>query len=197
MTISSRRATLAAVVGDAELVLRAAAADPEAVAALYDRYAAPLLGVAMRVLHVRSDAEDVVHDLFVSLPDRARYYAPERGTVTAWLIVMARNLSIDRHRRRMSREKALVVPDAKPPEDTPDVAAGVYSRGDQLRRALEALPELQRATLYAAFFEGLTHAQIAERYGVPLGTIKSRCSRAIAVLREALGEQGLSADDLG
>jgi RNA polymerase sigma-70 factor (ECF subfamily) len=182
---------------DEDLMKRAALADREAIATLYDRHAAALLGVAIRVLGTRSEAEDVLHDVFVSLPQRARYYAAERGAVIAWLAILVRNASIDQQRRRGRPAQLGVRAEARPADDAPDPegSAVATSAREQVRRALAALPAAQRASLEAAFFEGLTYAEIAEREGVPLNTVKSRCARAMHALREALADVKLGKSD--
>src|ERR1700722_20663267 len=91
--------------GDAGVMIRAAAGDREAVAELYDRYAPVLMPVALRIVGTSADAEDVLHDAFVSLGERARHYSPERGSVVAWLVILVRNLSIDRVRPRGRRRE--------------------------------------------------------------------------------------------
>lgn len=181
---------------EGDLLERAAGGDRAAVTALYRRYAPVLLGIAVRIVRTQAEAEDVLHDLFVSLPARARHYSRERGTVTAWLVILTRNLCIDRIRRRAGLARAADALEAPAPVPTPESLAGATSRRQRILRALEALPPVQRATLEAAFFEGLTYSELAEREGVALGTIKSRCARSMAVLREVLAGDGLSLDDL-
>jgi len=169
--------------------------DPLAVAELYDRHARMLLALSLRIVRERSEAEDVVHDAFVVVGERAGQYLPERGAVGAWMVTLVRNLSIDRTRRRdrrgaIARDVLAHQPEttiAARPVDPETQAAGAGDR-DRVRRALEDLPAVQRATLETAFYEGLTYAEIAEREGVPLGTIKSRAARALAALRQALEE---------
>jgi RNA polymerase sigma-70 factor, ECF subfamily len=166
-----------------------------AVAALYDRYAPSMLAIAIRIVRERTEAEDVVHDSFVLVGERARQYVADRGTVAAWLITLVRNLSIDR-RRRTERRGAIVrevfahEPTVESPAGAdPETSALGADRRERVRRALATLPDVQRATLEVAFFEGLSYPEIAEREGVPLGTVKSRAARALAALRDAL-EQG-------
>jgi RNA polymerase sigma-70 factor (ECF subfamily) len=181
---------------DVELLRRIGAGDLIAVGALYDKYAPTMLGIALRILRDRAEAEDVVHDAFVIVGDRARQYAADRGSVAAWLVTLVRNLSIDRTRRRVRRgaiardvlahESGVAAGDANA---DPEARALVAAQRERVRRALAALPDVQRATLEIAFFEGLSYPEIAEREGVPLGTIKSRAARALAALREALQSQ--------
>ena len=179
---------------DIELLRAIAAGDVPAMGALYDRYCATVFPIALRILRDRSEAEDVLHDAFVSVRERAEQYAPERGSVVAWLVTLVRNLAIDRTRRRVRRgELARDVvaheppPSARDPERLTSDAEGRV----KVRRALAKLPEAQRQTLEVAFFEGLSYPEIAEREGVPLGTIKSRAARALSALREALAEEGV------
>jgi RNA polymerase sigma-70 factor (ECF subfamily) len=184
---------------DADLLRRIGAGDVDAVGALYDRYASTLFPLALRIVRDRAEAEDLVHDAFVTVSDRAAQYSPERGSVVAWLVTLVRNLSIDRMRRRERRgalgrdvvafEPAAVVGS---PEDLTVVA----DERVRVRRALATLPEAQRATLEVAFFEGLTYAEIAAREDVPLGTIKSRAARALMALREALARESVDYEQL-
>jgi RNA polymerase sigma-70 factor (ECF subfamily) len=181
---------------DAELLRRLAEGDVSAVAELYDRHAGILLALALRIVRSRSEAEDVVHDAFVLVGERAGQYVPDRGSVGAWLVTLVRNLSIDRTRRRQRRgaiARDVLAHDteahgAPRPTDPEAQVFGAADR-DRVRRALASLPDAQRATLEIAFYGGLTYAEIAAREGVPLGTVKSRAARALAALRAALGEE--------
>jgi len=160
-----------------------------AIGELYDRYASILFPLALRIVRDRAEAEDVVHDAFVTVSDRAGQYSPERGSVAAWLVTLVRNLSIDRTRRRdrrgaLARDVFAYEPVA--PVQGPESLTAEAGERARIRRALAALPEAQRTTLEVAFFEGLSYPEIAARESVPLGTIKSRAARAILALREAL-----------
>jgi RNA polymerase sigma-70 factor (ECF subfamily) len=185
---------MTATVADEHLIALVAGGDPDAVGGLYDRHAAVLLAVAFRILGSRADAEDVVHDAFASLPDRSRHYAVERGSVAAWLIILVRNLCLDRLRRRgvraaLVRESPQVL--HPPPAGDPELAADTARRVERVRAALESLPPVQQNTLRTAFFEGLSYSEIAAREGISLGTVKSRAARALAALREALAAEGI------
>ncbi len=179
---------------DAAILLRIAAGDVAPVGLLYDRYASTLLPVALRILRDRSEAEDVLHDAFVAVSDRAGQYVPERGTVVAWLVTLVRNLSIDRTRRRDRRgtlARDVIAHEPAPSTRSPETQTADAAERAQIRRALASLPDVQRETLEVAFFEGLSYPEIAERENVPLGTIKSRAARAIASLRDALEREGM------
>jgi RNA polymerase sigma-70 factor (ECF subfamily) len=185
---------------DVDLLRRLAEGDGQAIALLYDRYATVLLPLALRIVRDRAEAEDIVHDAFVVVGARAGQYAPERGTVGAWLVTLVRNLSIDRTRRRDRRgtlvRKVLAFEPVEKVADPEGLTSDAVERG-KVRKALLSLPEVQRQTLEIAFFEGLSYPEIAEREGVPLGTIKSRAARALASLREALELEGVVGSNAG
>lgn len=182
---------------DAELLRLIAGGDVRAVGALYDRYSPTLFPIALRIVRDRSEAEDVLHDAFVAVNERAGQYASDRGTVIAWLVTLVRNLSIDRTRRRERRGAlAREILPHEPPASVrdPERLTSEASEREKIRRALLALPEAQRQTLEVAFFEGLSYPEIAARENVPLGTIKSRAARALAALRDALMKEGVVMD---
>jgi RNA polymerase sigma-70 factor (ECF subfamily) len=146
-----------ATVADEHLIAQVASGDPDAVGGLYDRYATVLLPVALRILGSRADAEDVVHDAFVTLPERSRHYSVERGSVAAWLIILVRNLSLDRIRRRGVRAAFVrESPQALQPQaaNDPEIAADAARHAERVRRALESLPLVQQVTLRTAFLRG-------------------------------------------
>lgn len=183
-----------ALSSDVELLRSIAEGDVRAMAVLYDRYCATVFPMALRILRDRAEAEDVLHDAFVAVRERADQYAPERGSVVAWLVTLVRNLSIDRTRRRSRRgelARDVVAHEPPPSHRDPERLTSEAEGRAKVRQALEKLPEAQRATLEIAFFEGLSYPEIAEREGVPLGTIKSRAARALSALRDALAEAGV------
>jgi RNA polymerase sigma-70 factor (ECF subfamily) len=184
---------------DIDVLRRLAEGDGQAIALLYDRYAPVLLPLALRIVRDRAEAEDIVHDAFVAVGVRAGQYTAERGTVAAWLVTLVRNLSIDRTRRRDRRGTLVRKVLAHEPHDKvadPEGLTAEAAERNKVRRALQSLPEVQRTTLEIAFFEGLSYPEIAEREGVPLGTIKSRAARALASLREALEREGVFGKDI-
>lgn len=173
---------------DIEAMQRIRGGDEQAVAELYDRYAAMALGLALKIVRDPQEAEDVVHDAFVAIVERADQYKPERGTVVAWLVTTVRNLALDRTRRRARRaqiteEELRHVPTEPVPD--PESIAWLAREREAVRAALSTLSKAQRDTLYIAFFEGLSYPDIAERENIPLGTVKSRAARALAALRAA------------
>lgn len=177
---------------DVEILEAIARGELTAVGELYDRYATTLFPMLLRIMRDRAEAEDVLHDAFVLVGERAPQYAVARGSVAAWLVTMVRNLAIDRTRRR-ERRAALASADARTRPAHADASSeqSIDDRKDAaaVRTALADLPEAQRLTLEKAFYEGLSYPEIAEAEGVPLGTVKSRAARALGALREALARK--------
>ena len=178
---------------DEELLRRISAGDVSAMGVLYDRYARSLFPMTLRILRDRTEAEDLLHDAFIAVAERASQYTRDRGTVAAWLITLVRNLSIDRTRRRERRgaiAREIVAFEPVEPAADPETQLAASFGNAKVARALADLPDVQRETLVAAFFEGLTYPEIAEREKIPIGTVKSRAARALATLREALEQEG-------
>jgi RNA polymerase sigma-70 factor (ECF subfamily) len=169
--------------GDAALIARMRAGDQSAMADLYDRYSGVVYGVALRVLANTSAAEDVVQEIFLQLWRNPQAFDAERGRLAPWLAVIARNRAIDHLRKR-------------PVEDDIDelpISTGVDLESDsaqklaieKVRGVLEQLPPDQRKALEMAYFEGMTHTEIAGKTGEPLGTIKTRIRTGLLALRKA------------
>jgi RNA polymerase sigma-70 factor, ECF subfamily len=178
---------------DALLLRRIARGEVHLIGEIYDQYAAVLFPMALRILHDREEAEDTLHDVFVTVAARADSYAAERGSVAGWLSTLVRNLSIDRLRRRKRRgalERHHLAHEPKAQLISPEAESAQASERARIRSAMRSLPDMQREPLVRAFYEGLSYAQIAADEGLPVGTVKSRISRGIASLRQTLGEEG-------
>ena len=174
---------------DINVVQRLAAGDRDAVAELYDRHSARVMGLAFRIVRNSSDAEDVVQEVFSQAWRTAPNYQPSRGTVVGWLLMMARTRAIDRLRSRQTRRDATDGPDLDGlPADTPLVSEQLIAgqQAARVREAMTALPVEQRTALELAYFEGLTQTQIAERTQTPLGTVKTRIRTALTSLRRSM-----------
>jgi len=176
--------------GDQAALRRIAQGEGDAVAELYDRHARSIYSLALRILHEPAEAEDVVQEVFSQAWRQASSYNPSRGAVAAWLLTLARSRAIDRLRARRARphgssdERAAGnILDAAPLVDAQVLSA---EQIDRLRAALDELPVLQRAAIELAYFEGFTHAKIAERLEQPLGTVKTRIRLALIKLRDVL-----------
>ena len=167
--------------GEAELVRATRAGDVNALAELYRRFAPALMGVAYKLLASREAAEDVLHDVFVGLPEALRKY-DERGRLAAWLKqVTARvALSVLRHERFVTCEDAA---------DVPAPASDVHATLT-LERAVAALPSSLRSVLVLKEIEGFSHAEIAAMLGITKGASEVRLHRAFAALRAVVMKGG-------
>lgn len=170
---------------DHDLIRRVAAGDREAFAALYDRYAARLLGLIVRVLGNRTEAEDVLQEVFLQVWGTADRYDPDRSPADAWLLLLGRSRALDRLRRRtVPTTDELPEPAAPAVDPARDLIR--CEEGERARAAVTRLPPEQREPLLLAFFHGLTHEQVAARLNLPLGTVKTRIRLGLARLRELI-----------
>lgn len=180
---------------DQKLVQAMARSDERAAAQLYDKYSAAMFALALRIVGESADAEDVVLDAFTQAWNIAARYDGERGSVLGWLTTMTRTRALDLVRGRGRRTKAVDTASRSMGDDPVAVAASAPSavdvvelgeRADAVTSAMAVLSASQRNAIELAFFEGLTHSEIAERLGEPLGTIKTRIRLAMQKLRDVL-----------
>jgi RNA polymerase sigma-70 factor (ECF subfamily) len=172
------------MLGDHDLIRRMAAGDASALAAFYDRHAARVLGLVSRRVRRRQDAEDVLQTVFWEAWGRAAQYDPARASPEAWLLLIARSRALDHCRRRGL--PLLEEGGDRPVSSDPGLGLERSEAAEQLRQALRQLPAEQRECIRLAFFEGMTHVTIAERLGLPLGTVKTRIRLGMQRLRELL-----------
>lgn len=171
-----------------ELVASVAAGDTQALATLYDRYASLLLGLGMKILQDKAEVEDLLHDVFVEVWQKAGSYEPARGTVRTWLCLRMRSRALDRTKlSRRTRSESL---EARPVEtgqvDISSEGVEVLQR-ERLAQALEGLSDPQRTVISMAYFQGLSCSEIANELQVPVGTVKSRLAGARRGLEKAMG----------
>jgi RNA polymerase sigma-70 factor (ECF subfamily) len=178
---------------DAELMARVSLRDKRALEELYDRYSAAAMGLALKMLGERNTAEEIVQEAFWRVWKRAVTFELGRGQFTAWLFGIVHNLAIDEMRRRKARPNTIstdIEDDAilELPDVGLDVPEAAFQsvRGEQVRLALKNLPETQRSVIELAYFEGLTHQEIATRLNEPIGTIHTRARLALIKMREIL-----------
>jgi len=167
------------------LLTRVARGDRVAFAELYDRYASAVYGACLRVLRETQAAEDAAQEAFAAIWRHAGAFDANRGAAGAWIGRVARNAALDANRRRALRATA---PEVDPVDEsrTPEELAVAADEAFRLRIALETLPERERTVLGLAYTDGLTQSEIAERLGLPLGTVKTRTRSGLARLAEHL-----------
>jgi RNA polymerase sigma-70 factor, ECF subfamily len=182
---------------DAALIRQIAHGDKDAFAQLYDRYSRPLFATALRILNDATEAEDIIHDVFVSLWSKAGEFEADRGTAFGWAVTLTRNRAIDRLRTRKRRAELL---DRSAPGDLgyneghhheSDSAGELWlkEKAAAVRGALAELSADQRSALELAFFGGLTQEEVAAKLKEPLGTVKARIRRGLLKLRETLAHR--------
>jgi len=174
----------------AGLLARIALRDAAALSSLYDLTASAVHGVCRRILRDASDAEEAAGDVFLQVWQKASRFDPARGDALTWLLTLARSRAIDRLRARGAARRHETgfdeTYDAPSTDPGPEMRTSLAQRAALVRGALADLPAEQRQALELAYFEGLTHAEIAERLAQPLGTAKSRIRLALAHLRRTL-----------
>jgi RNA polymerase sigma-70 factor (ECF subfamily) len=160
--------------------------DESALAETYDRYAGMLSSVLNRILRDTQAAEEILQDIFYQLWRTAANFDASRGSLPGWLMVIARNRAISRLRRHNpALGDELVENTVVLPSNLESSVAQNQLMG-KVKGALENLPKEQRAAIELAYFEGLTHSEIAERTGDPLGTVKTRLRSAVETLKRNL-----------
>jgi RNA polymerase sigma-70 factor (ECF subfamily) len=180
---------------DQQIVTAMARGDELAAARLYDRYSAAMFALAFRITGEAADAEDVVLEVFTQVWDGASTYDGSRGSVIAWITTITRTRSLDCVRSRSRRVRAVdtasrqlgddplaVAPAAANPSDVAELG----ERALAVSNAMAVLSGQQRSAIELAFFEGLSHTEIADRLGEPLGTIKTRIRLGMQKLRDVL-----------
>ena len=179
---------------DAEVGLRFAAGDEQALAWAYERWAGQVHGMAVRAFGPGPDAEDVTQQTFVSAWTGRAGYRPEKGPLPAWLVGVARHKIADtwarRDKQRRETEAAMSEVQASPGGRGPSGVDTQVADRILLLDELDLLGQPQRGIIELAFFEDLTHAQIATRTGLPLGTVKSHIRRTLERLRTRLEVDG-------
>ena len=170
-------------VDDTALLTRMGHHDEKAMEEIFRRYSGPVYSVALRVLHDSGQAEDVLQEVFLQLWRNPDAFVQDRGSLGAWLVVVARNRSIDLLRRRKPSDSVEDVVLASPVNVAGEAERNIMM--EKVRRVIADLPVEQRKSLELAYFEGLSHSEIALRTGDPLGTVKTRIRQALMSLRKA------------
>jgi RNA polymerase sigma-70 factor, ECF subfamily len=173
---------------DALLLDGIARRESRALADLYDRHSTLLYTLILRIVRSATDAQDVLQETFLLVWHRAEQYDAAVGSPAAWLVRIARNRAIDRWRANGRVCCVAVADDAvfASSDPAPDLLAAQREHATVISSALERLPREQRVLIQLAFFDGYTHAELAELCRLPLGTVKSRLRSGLTALRPLL-----------
>jgi RNA polymerase sigma-70 factor (ECF subfamily) len=171
---------------DIALIARIVARDAAAVGELYDGHSRLLYGLILRIVKDRGEAEEILQEVFVQVWTRADTYNVQLGTPIAWLVRVARNRAIDRLRANTVRTRTVEATPLPPPVETPETRAAMSEKERAVARALASLPPDQRQLIEYAYFAGLTQSELATRFGLPLGTVKTRVRTGMMTLRRDL-----------
>jgi RNA polymerase sigma-70 factor (ECF subfamily) len=179
---------------DGELMERLCERDPAALGSIYDRYSRMVYSLALRIAGHPAAAEEIVQDVFLKLWNSAASYRAERGPLGPWLCTLARNRALDHlrlKREKQRRREDSIEGDLRLSTSSPDpeTLAQQSQRATRVRASLSELPAQQQRAIELAFFEGMTHSEIAAALAEPLGTIKSWIRSGLLRLRETLANQ--------
>lgn len=177
---------------DFELMSSISAGDARALKALYDRHAGLVFTICLRIVRDRTEAEDLLTEIFFELWEKRDRYNAMRGSPVAYLITLSRSRAIDRKRRKRpivsgSIETAIQMGNAPSAGPTPAEATEAGERGTMINRCFDRLEEPQRQAIECAFYDGLSHSEVATKLSRPLGTIKTQIRTGLLRLRECLG----------
>ena len=179
---------------DGDLMTKIAEGDEEAFSELYDRYAKIVFAVCMRTLSDRVESEEVTSRVFWEIWDRSERYDSTRGTAQAYVLTIARSRAVDQLRARRSKSNETNAVDL---ESLPMLGIDGFDPSDQMildewrihvKQCLNSLDQSQREAIELAFYEGLTHRQVAEQLSKPLGTVKAHIRKGLTKLRQCLDE---------
>jgi RNA polymerase sigma-70 factor (ECF subfamily) len=177
---------------EAELLSRVRSRDADALIVLYQKYGSRVLSLLCRILEDQSTAEEVLQDTFYRLWTRVELFDPTKGSLISWLFTVGRNLALDLKRKESRRANLNVLLEGDQHSDGQAMSleglavAAPEQSFDEVREAMQRLPEDQRRVIELAYWEGLTHEELAVRLGEPLGTVKTRTRLAFKKLREYL-----------
>jgi RNA polymerase sigma factor (sigma-70 family) len=173
---------------DEAILASVARGDDTALAELYDRFGTPAYRLAVRILRDPALAQDAVQDAFLTVWRTAASFDARRGSVSTWVLTLVHRRAVDIVRRE-DRRRARPLDDAPVASgDATDESAELRDERRRVQAALSVLTDAEREAIELAYYGGLTQTEIAERLGVPLGTVKSRMFAGLAKLRDALAE---------
>ena len=179
---------------DEALLALCSRADENALGELYDRYGRVAYGLALRIVRDRALAEDAVQEAFLAVWRSAGAFLAEQGKPSTWILTLVHRRAVDLVRREERRRAEPLEDTDQPTGEATDEEAWLRAQRQVVQEALRKLPPDQREAIELAYYGGFTQSELAERLGLPLGTIKSRMFTGLKRLRELLAESGLDVD---
>ena len=179
---------------DEALLALCSRADENALGELYDRYGRVAYGLALRIVRDRALAEDAVQEAFLAVWRSAGAFLAEQGKPSTWILTLVHRRAVDLVRREERRRAEPLEDTDHPTGEATDEEAWLRAQRQVVQEALRKLPPDQREAIELAYYGGFTQSELAERLGLPLGTIKSRMFTGLKRLRELLAESGLDVD---
>ena len=179
---------------DEALLALCSRADENALGELYDRYGRVAYGLALRIVRDRALAEDAVQEAFLAVWRSAGAFLAEQGKPSTWILTLVHRRAVDLVRREERRRADPLDDTDQPTGEATDEEAWLRAQRQVVQEALRKLPAEQREAIELAYYGGFTQTELAERLGLPLGTIKSRMFTGLKRLRELLAESGLDVD---
>ena len=178
------------ITADEDLIKQVAAREPTALSELYQRHVRILMRVAHKFLQNRSDAEDLIHDVFLEAWHKAENYDPSRGKVVTWLILITRSRATDRQRSLAIARRHRIFSDDTGNNEISMLMPETNAEQHLLRTALKTLPDQQQRILYLNHFKGQSCQEIAQHLELPLGTVKSRLRAGMKNIKSILNPEG-------
>ena len=181
---------------DTDLLKRIQRSDQRALGSLYDRYTGVLYPFSLRVTGSHEAAEEVLHDVLIHVWEKSASYAPQNGSVYAWLVSLSRAKAVEKMRAANQKRKqetesggqrAASTPDAKQP--TAEIIIALKGYTEEVRNSLKSLSKLELRLLELSYYEGQSQSDLARMLRIPLGTIKAKMRRGIQKLRQASAEE--------
>lgn len=174
------------------LLVAIAAGDLDSFERLYDNFSSVLYTIALNILQVPVDAEDVVQDVFVQVWEKSSEFNPDRGSALAWMVTITRRKAIDRYRSFARKSRVIEKYEVASESDISSGGSPTFlpqdlkSLADDVKSALSQLTVDQRSVIEMAFIHGMSHSEISQSLGEPLGTIKARIRRGLDILKKTL-----------
>ena len=176
---------------DATLIAKIGLQEKVALEQLYERYVDRMLGLACHILNNKSDAEEIVHDVFIEIWNKAKDYDSQKASVIGWILLRVRSRCLDKIRKQQTKKKYLEKQTIEAKIKSNNTVDS-YNDNKLLNKSLRILSDKQRLIIELNYFKGLSCAEISQYYGIPLGTVKTRLLSAMQKMKKSIDNDGRS-----